>query len=567
MDFLNKLIAQFNDLFKSMSPGARITTGLLAAVLVVGFGYLFNAQSSGGDAYLLNGQSFTADEMAAMEGAFGKAGLSDYTVEGSRVRISKSRQAAFLGALADSGAMPAKFGDYLTAAAAGSGPFTSRQQSEEMLKVAKQKELSLVIRSMEGIENATVLYDIQKKGGIQPTTVVTASVNVKPRGIMQLDERQVQMIRAVVRAAIANLKNEDVTVVDLNGRAYAGGSGAGGSAFDDPYLMRLREHQVDQETKIRALLSNIPGVLVTANVELDRELLKRETKRTIDPKTVPLYQETEENGETSQSTAAAGGGRPGLAAQNSNTAATLPAGSGGGSSTEITHNTSKVTNGANNAEIYTELAGLTPKRVSVTIGVPTTYFEKVWELRNPAADGQPAKKPDQAALQLIQDEELKRIRTDVANILPMPTDTAAAPVDRSTLVTVSAFSPVSGPEIVGPSFMDRALEWLAASWSTVAMIGLGLFALMMLKSFVGGIPTVTAPQSSIASTVIGDEESHTPAGGTSEKPATPGEQPKQRTLQRKIGTGPSLRDELIEMVKEDPDAAASILRGWIGNVT
>ena len=70
MDFLNKLIAQFNDLFKSMSPGARITTGLLAAVLVVGFGYLFNAQSSGGDAYLLNGQSFTADEMAAMEGAF-----------------------------------------------------------------------------------------------------------------------------------------------------------------------------------------------------------------------------------------------------------------------------------------------------------------------------------------------------------------------------------------------------------------------------------------------------------------------------------------------------------------
>ncbi|MEX0711123.1 MAG: hypothetical protein WD278_02160, partial [Pirellulales bacterium] len=27
----------------------------------------------------------------------------------------------------------------------------------------------------------------------------------------------------------------------------------------------------------------------------------------------------------------------------------------------------------------------------------------------------------------------------------------------------------------------------------------------------------------------------------------------------------SLRDELVEMVREDPDAAAGILRTWIGN--
>ena len=30
------------------------------------------------------------------------------------------------------------------------------------------------------------------------------------------------------------------------------------------------------------------------------------------------------------------------------------------------------------------------------------------------------------------------------------------------------------------------------------------------------------------------------------------------------GSGPSLRDELSELVKEDPDAAANILRAWIG---
>src|SRR5690349_18657827 len=130
MDFLNKLLAQLNDLFKSMSPGARMTAGLLLVAVVVSIGYLFNYQATGADAFLLNGQSFTAQELSTMEAAFGKAGLSDYTMDGARVRISKSRQAAYLGALADSGALPAHFGDHMAQAANNPGPFTSRAQQE-----------------------------------------------------------------------------------------------------------------------------------------------------------------------------------------------------------------------------------------------------------------------------------------------------------------------------------------------------------------------------------------------------------------------------------------------------
>ena len=214
MDFLNKLLAQLNDLFKSMSPGARITAALLLAAVVVSIGYLFNSQSAGADAYLLNGQSFTADEISAMEAAFGKAGLSDYTVEGARVRVTKSRQAEFLGAVADGGALPARFGDHLTQAANSPSPFTSRAQQEEMMKVAKQRELAMVIRSMNGIENAVVHYDIQKRaGGLGQNQIITASVSVKPRGNLQLNEVQVPAIRSLVSAAIAGLSPENVTVV------------------------------------------------------------------------------------------------------------------------------------------------------------------------------------------------------------------------------------------------------------------------------------------------------------------------------------------------------------------
>ncbi|MGC3966683.1 MAG: hypothetical protein QM775_04735 [Pirellulales bacterium] len=93
---------------------------------------------------------------------------------------------------------------------------------------------------------------------------------------------------------------------------------------------------------------------------------------------------------------------------------------------------------------------------------------------------------------------------------------------------------------------------------------------MMLKSFVGAVPATAEPQ--VLSATIGDDEpaahesrSTAPAAAAATADAKDAGKPKQRTLQRKLGSGPSLREELIDMVREDPEAAANILRGWIGN--
>ncbi len=569
MDFLNKLLAQLSDLFKSLSPGARMTAGLLLATVVVSIGYLFNAQSAGADAFLLNGQSFTTEELTAMEGAFGKAGLGDYTVEGSRIKIAKSRQAAYLGALADGGALPASFGDHLTQAANNPGPFTSRAQQEEMMKVAKQRELAGIIRSMNGIENAVVHYDMQKRSGFGQAPTATASVSVKPRGNLQLNETQVPMIRSLVASAIAGLSPESVTVVDINGRAYSGKSGGiGGSALDDPYLSMTRAHKDLIEANIRDALAYVPGVAVTANVELDREMMKNIIDHKVDPKTVPIKVDTTDNTLTSSSATGAGG-RVGLQAQQPNQPASLPSG-GGGTSTEDTRATASQVNAASHSSTETKMAGLTPKRVSVAIGVPSDYFLKVWQTQNPVVDGQEAKKPDATALAAIEAAETKRIKDHVVQLIPNSGD-ANNPIDPATLVTVTAFSHVALPDVAGPSFTEKALDWLAQSWSTVALLGLGVFSLLMLKSFVSAVPVTAEPQ--IHLTTIHDDddaakESAAATSGAAGESREAGAKPKsQRTLQRRLGSGPSLREELIEMVREDPEAAANILRGWIGNTT
>ena len=572
MDFLNKLLAQLNDLFKSMSPGARITAALLLAAVVVSIGYLFNSQSAGADAYLLNGQSFTADEISAMEAAFGKAGLSDYTVEGARVRVTKSRQAEFLGALADGGALPARFGDHLTQAANSPSPFTSRAQQEEMMKVAKQRELAMVIRSMNGIENAVVHYDIQKRaGGLGQNQIITASVSVKPRGNLQLNEVQVPAIRSLVSAAIAGLSPENVTVVDINGRAYNGSKiGGVGNALDDPFLSMTRAHKELIEASLRDALAYVPGVTVTANVDIDREMVRNMVESKIDPKTVPIESKTMEKSQTSTAPNTPAG-RPGLAAQAPNAAASLGSSSGGGASSEDTQSTTEQRNTAGGTTAEIKMAGLTPKRVAVAIGIPSDYFLKVWQAQNPATDGAEAKKPDAAALTAVEAAEIKRIKDHVVQLIPKPDD-PANPIDPATLVTVTAFSHVAPEVDAGPSMVDRTLDWLAQSWGTIGMIGLGLFSLLMLKSFVGAVPV--AADSRVLSATMGDDEedeSHKPAGASGAAAAAAGDKDpsvktKTRTLQRRLG-GPNLREELIEMVREDPDAAANILRSWIGNTT
>ena len=47
----------------------------------------------------------------------------------------------------------------------------------------------------------------------------------------------------------------------------------------------------------------------------------------------------------------------------------------------------------------------------VSVGIPASYYEKVWKEQNPAKEGEEAKKPDQAASNKIR----KEITQDVRN--------------------------------------------------------------------------------------------------------------------------------------------------------
>lgn len=548
MDFLNRAWAQLSELFRSLTPGARISSALLLVVVVVSVAWLFNSQVTGTDAYLMNGERFAPSDLPAMEAAFAKAGLATYELEGTRIRVPRGQQAAFMGALADAGALPANFGDHLSRAVEDSNPFLTSAQRDQMLKVAKQKELATIVRNMQGIESAAVFFDEKVNPGLRRDKTMTASVMVKPQGTLPLDEARIPMIRHLVAGAVAGISPQKVTVIDQNGRTHAGDEATGAvGGQDDIYFVTQQKWQQFYRDSIRSALSYVENAVVTVNVDLDKELEHVEESVKVDPQPVAIS--VREEGLTSSTERGSPGGLVGLQAQQPNAGAALGSASQNNRNSEES-NSREEQNVVSHERKQIRTKGLTPTGVRVAVAIPDTYIRQVWNLQNPTpADQQPVE-PDSTELAKLEEDIKLKIRSHVFGQIIAPGEVQ----DPSRVVTVTTFASLPRTGIPEPTLAEQALAWLAGNWSILGLAGLAMASLLILRSTIRAMP---APHPEAPPTVL----SLTPP---SDEPEAEGQPAAKK---RKLTVGPSLRDELAEIVREDPDTAANILKSWIGNAS
>jgi len=532
-----------------MTPGARIASVLLVGLVVLCLGYLARRPSTA-DTFLLGGDPFGASQLTAMEAAFAKAGLKTYEIQSNRVQVPRAEQPAYMAALADAGALPPDFGKYLEKAINSPSPFMSKAEREAMIKVALQNELRLIIRSMKGIENASVLYDVEAHQTFGQERVATASVSVKPVGSQPLDEERIPLLRHLVASSIAGLKPEDVTVTDLNGRLYSGGAESDGAGLGgDVYSRRKKTYERDWVEKITKAVG-IPGAVVTANVELDLEREHEETEVTYDqppgnPNPAPPVDGDRDPGaDRDRPPAGAEGERYGSLARLIG-----PAVDGFGHRSE---------RAAPNRRKHITQQGMTPKRVTVTVGIPSSHYEKIWREKHPTRPGAAEREPDETELAAIETSEKDRARQVAERLLPMA-DTAQ---DSSPRVVVTSFQNVSSPALsppIVPGWSEPAAVWLSQYGVALAAVVLAGFGLLTLRSLIRGprlaaaaVPSPPPPIESDAAATreFDDVEQHLAgvhwSGGVERA---------------------SLREDLADLVRDDPDAAVSVLRSWIGNAS
>jgi flagellar M-ring protein FliF len=548
MDFLNRGFAQVSELFRSMAPGARITAGLLLGVIVVSLAFLFRFSSSTPDSYLVV-QGRTPEELARMQAAFDAAKLTGSQVDGGRIRVPRGQEDKYMAALVSAGALPHNFGDYWTAALDNSNSFTPKQKQAEMVKVAKLRELSRWFSGIPGVDSAAVFYDIEERPTFGQPRAITASVNLSTSSGSRLTNEQIANIRNTMLGAIAGLRAQNLQITDQAGHRYSAGGDDLASSGDDAFFNRKQQYERDLEEKVLASLEMIRGVQVKATAELNPETRHQEEKRHIDPKPVALQLSEMTSVLTTQGQAPQG--PPGVRAQQPNQPATL--GQSAAPRSESEESRTEKQSVASTDTTLRDFAPLTLRDAKVAITIPASYFVSVWREQNQAAAGAAVKEPTPADLQKVRTEVTTKVEELVNGLLP-DYPLGKDPYPRVKVVEFQDLAPIATPM---PAFTEHFLSWMNQHWTTVGMFLLGFVSLMMLRSMIRATPVEETLGRVLPSTL---SLAPTPAM------AEPQQENKPR-LKRRVAQGSNLRDELTEMVREDPDSAATILRSWIGNAS
>ncbi len=552
MDFLNQAIGQVRELFLSMTPAARVTALLLLGVIGVSLGYLFQHHSTGPGYFLFNGEFLSSHDADRAAAAIAQAGLEDFERVGNRIRVPIGKKGAYLAAVADAGALPTNF-DSLLKDALNLGPFVDRKTRQQQYKAAREQQLSMMVRLMDGVEDAKVIYDFSELRGLSRKRQVTATVSVRPEPGEELNTRRQKMIRKAVAGAIQDLSLNDVTVINqTDGSSLDGGADVMADAFDDPYFQTRVNYERLMKNNIESLLHDIPGIRVQVTAEL-ADTLQRTTRSTKPSGDGVAMRETGQDEETT-STKTEDGGRPGLAAQGP---------SRNGEQTELAKTENKTTNNSHQTENfigYTEdnsvLAGLIPEQVRVAIAIPSNYLVSVW--RESAENAGENDKPEKAARDLIEGDLRTQIKGLVTSLLPrQPTGTNPYPA-----VEVTVFESITPEPFEAPSTAGLAMTWLSQNMSGMMMGGLALVSLVMLRSIVKSVPP-SDPAPALGSPSL---SIHRGESGGAEASTNEGEESNDESRPRlKLKKGVSLKDDLTDIVREDPEAAAAILRNWISN--
>jgi flagellar M-ring protein FliF len=565
MKFLLDFANQMRDMFMSLTPAARVVTGLLSIAILVSMGFLFQGSRSVATEYLFSGKAFSDTEITRFEVAFSSAALRDYEVVGSRIKVPAGTRDQYIKALSDADALPVlpgAGGDSLKSV----GILDSNRMLEIKVKESKEKEIAGWVSKLPGINWATVDYSEQRQGfGRQ--MVQTASVVVEPIAAYPLSEERLREIAKMVAASFAGLKPENVRVMDVSsGRSTAPTDGVVGGE-DDPYLKQQRIAEESYRRRIRELLTPYGDIRLEVGVILDDTVVSESQQLKYD--TQPTTIEMTSSRKDLESTKANSGGQPGTEPNAlGNRSATLATADQSSKTKETSENERRV---VGQEVTRTAKAGLVPKRVSASVGLPESYIRKAiaarWVQSNPEKPITEMPNPTQAEIDTAFKDIQRNIQTAIAAILPP----VAAGDDRFELVSVYPYTEVAPEAPPLPTFTSQMLQWLNDSWQTLALLMVVTIAMGMVLSMSRsknnaaddpfkdgfGIALVDKIKDNLDISV--DADSGESRSGDSSDPSTPGGKGRKVEV-----TGQELKENLSSMIQENPDAAVNLIRTWIG---
>ncbi len=534
MDTIKKIYQQFASLYQNMTGSQRAILLAVPLLMMVAFGFLFFRESQSSYVSLSLGKDFTTEGVIHAEEVLLRAGLTDFTRKGQRIMVPQSEVTRYNAALIEGGGLPTDWASEWQEQFEKSSMFVSKDQLQVMRDIALGNQLRRMIRAIPSIEDASVMWARSKKRlrWNNTTPEVTATVMVKPRPGRELSPTLASSLRAAVSTMVPDLTAESVTVFDQStGNSYTAEDK--NAAFDGKFISWVNKHTRNYQTKILDSLSYIPDVIV--NVNVDVENLKRyvERKQEINTDGTVALQSKEQSTERNitQKPARA---EPGARSNQPNS---LSVARGNEKNEKVTETNSESLSAPSFTWTEKEFVAAMPNTVQVSISIPEDYYAAVAVKRGIQKGESDA---DLATFKQATDTIKAEVETSIQQQVQklIPSQSAENSVSVASFVRVDQ----QVPEVALP--ITETVGEFVSQWGST--IGLGLFALWALWMLNKSMPEIEE---------VNTEEVNMPR----EKP-TPAEDEEEEIRPRRQ---PTQRDEVQLLVRDNPEAAALVLRKWI----
>lgn len=435
--------------------------------------------------------------------------------------------------------------------------WNSNEQNRTLYNIAKQKVLAAVLTAYPWVHDATVIISPPQETGFGATHQrPTASVNIVLQ-TGQLDQKRVDAVAGLVSGAVAEMRPEDVNIIDaVNGRQWK--VRPEGETFAGDYLEQVQIQEAKYREKIQRALGYIPNVIVAVNVEVD--MTRRQTNSRSYDKDASVSLVTKEHTHTEQTTEAAPGGEPGVRsnAGQANAGAAITAAAPRQSSTEESDTEFDAFAGEK-TEVSANPGGM-PTQINATVNIPRSYFVTLFQQgKAPAAPapGEQAPAPTDEALAPTIEAALPRIKKQIEMLVATGKNPGQVVVD----VYPDAGAPFGAPGAAQPAGFAGSL---LASGGTVKMISLGSLVLvalgamlMLLRSATRKPPRPSVQELAGVPPKVLDTDLEFIGQAEEMDPAMTGLELDEAEIRHR-----KLTEQIGDMVKANPAEVASLINRW-----
>ena len=513
MSAISESTDQIRSALSSMPLQSRVV-GIVLTLIVVGtLGYMATGSRESGSELLFGGRSLSEQELDSVEMSFSSAGLNGWKREGRRIMIPTQSKSQYLAALQKATTLPISIRSSVQDAIDKTTMFESSSQRIARQMHAKQQDLGNKLNAFPEIRWASVQYDLGEREGLGRSRKQSASVVVCPEGAECLPISRIQMIREFIRGSYAGMAAKDVVVIDTNASSNYLAS--------DPWHREKLEVEAQLEHEVRDLLRDYGDIRVATSVDL--QLPDAVSHRISNDPPV-----------SSGSVVTQVRGSRATKLSNSNVddqAGLIPPLVGMKS---------------------TFMAANTIRNLRVSVGLPESYYSRVWRYgymrQHPDAESVPSFNAEQ--LQQMRDQTRKNIQSAI-----MPAMYGIANNDATSL-EVWDYPDVLNDERMPATYQAQAMTWLSSNWQQAGLVLIGLLGLCVAGFVmrVGSPDPVTAHQNDKSFPRSAHE-----SFATDKRPA-----PFTVGLAGDQNSDLSIGDEdLLALVESHPAAAADVIRDWI----